>query len=109
MRRYGSSAPHSIPSHRKGRYMETIYTLEEAAKHLKVTSRTLYTYIYNGKLKALKIGKEWRIKESALIEFMDGTGGKVSKPNSGNRTGGRKKKTVSSAKQTSETQKPTQP
>ena len=38
----------------------TLYTLTEVAEILRVTRRTLYTYIKEGKLKAVKIGKYWR-------------------------------------------------
>ena len=46
-----------------------VYTLDEVADILKVTRRTLYTWISAGKLKAVKIGKYWRVSEQALREF----------------------------------------
>jgi len=53
----------------------TLYTLAEVAEILKVTRRTLYTYVKEGKLKAVKIGKYWRVSEAALREFIStGTG-----------------------------------
>lgn len=48
-----------------------LYTVDETAKILKVTRRTLYNYIKNSELKALKIGKYWRIRQSDLIEFLE--------------------------------------
>ena len=43
-----------------------VYTLDEVAEVLKITRRTLYTYVKEGKLKAVKIGREWRVSETAL-------------------------------------------
>ncbi len=48
----------------------TLYTLNEVADALKLTRRTLYTYIKQGKLKAVKIGKYWRVSEADLREFI---------------------------------------
>lgn len=51
------------------------YTLEEVAEVLKVTRRTIYTYIKNGELKAVKMGKYWRVSEAMLQDFINhGTG-----------------------------------
>lgn len=47
-----------------------LYTLEEVAEILKLTRRTLYTYIKEGKLQAVKIGKYWRVSEAGLKEFI---------------------------------------
>jgi excisionase family DNA binding protein len=46
-----------------------VYTLDEVANILKVTRRTLYTWISAGQLKAVKLGKYWRVSEQALQEF----------------------------------------
>ena len=48
-----------------------LYTVEEIAEILKVTERTLYNYIKSGVLKAVKIGKYWRIKHTDLQIFID--------------------------------------
>lgn len=48
-----------------------LYTVDEIASILKVTKRTLYNYIKSGVLKAVKIGKYWRIKHSDLQDFID--------------------------------------
>lgn len=47
-----------------------VYTLEELVDLLHVTRRTLYTYIKEGKLKAVKIGKYWRVREDQLRDFL---------------------------------------
>lgn len=49
-----------------------LYTLREVEKILKVTQRTLYTYIQEGTLKASKSGKYWRVKHNDLMQFIDG-------------------------------------
>lgn len=46
------------------------YTLDEVAELLKVTRRTLYSHIKNGKLKATKIGKYWRVNEESLQQLL---------------------------------------
>lgn len=48
-----------------------VYTLDEVAEALKITRRTLYTYVKDGKLKAVKIGREWRVSEAALQDFIN--------------------------------------
>lgn len=49
-----------------------VYTLDEVADILTLTKRTLYTYIKEGKLKAVKIGREWRVSEETLRKFIYG-------------------------------------
>ena len=46
-----------------------VYTLKEIEALLHVTRRTLYNWIKGGKLKAFRIGKEWRVTKEALEEF----------------------------------------
>lgn len=50
--------------------MTKMYTLEEIADMLKVTRRTLYTYVKSGKLKAVKLERFWRVSEEALQDFL---------------------------------------
>ena len=47
------------------------YTLEEVANILKVTRRTIYNYIKNGDLKAVKMGKYLRISGTNLQDFIE--------------------------------------
>lgn len=46
------------------------YTISEAIEVVKVSQRTLYTWIESGKLPIIKIGKVTRIDEKDLEEFM---------------------------------------
>lgn len=50
---------------------DRIYTLDEIAEMLHITRRTLYTYIKEGKLQAVKIGKYWRVSETNLQSFLE--------------------------------------
>jgi excisionase family DNA binding protein len=48
-----------------------LYTIEEISGILKVTQRTIYNFISTNNLKAVKIGKYWRVTETALQEFIN--------------------------------------
>ena len=45
-------------------------TVEQVAELLQVHWQTILNYIKNGKLKAVKLGKGYRIAKSALDEFL---------------------------------------
>lgn len=47
-----------------------VYTLDEVAYILQVTKRTLYNYIKAGTLRAVKMGKYWRVSEGNLHDFI---------------------------------------
>jgi len=49
---------------------EEYYTIEEVAKMLKVVYLTVYRWIHDGKLKAYKVGKQYRIKNKDLERFI---------------------------------------
>ncbi|MFU8785885.1 MAG: helix-turn-helix domain-containing protein [Candidatus Izemoplasmataceae bacterium] len=48
-----------------------LYTIEEVTKILKVTQRTVYNYIKSGELKAIKVGKYWRVRHTELERFLN--------------------------------------
>lgn len=48
-----------------------IYTLEEIAQLLQVTRRTIYTWVKDGKLKAFKVGRGWRVTREELDTFLN--------------------------------------
>jgi excisionase family DNA binding protein len=52
--------------------IDKLFTIEEVAKILRVSGRSVTRYIESGKLKASKIGV-WRIKESDLHAFLEKT------------------------------------
>lgn len=47
-----------------------VYTINELTEMLHVTRRSLYAWIKSGKIKAIKLGKEWRVTEDALNDFL---------------------------------------
>ena len=57
--------------------MEKLLTTQEVADYLGLTQRTIYTYIQSGSLRAIKIGREWRIKESELEAFISRGSGEI--------------------------------
>ena len=57
--------------------MEKLLTTQEVADYLALTQRTIYTYIQSGSLRAIKIGREWRIKESELEAFINRGSGEI--------------------------------
>lgn len=47
------------------------YLVDELAKRLRVSTMTIYRYIRAKKVKAYKIGKEYRIDKTAFNDFLD--------------------------------------
>lgn len=50
--------------------MDNYYTPQEVADKLKLNVRTLYKWIREDKLKAVKIGDVWRISETELSRLL---------------------------------------
>lgn len=48
-----------------------LLTVNEVADILRVHYRTAYRLVTGGKIQAIKIGNQWRVRESALMEFID--------------------------------------
>ena len=47
------------------------YTLKEIEDLLSISQRSLYRWIKDGKLKAVKVGYLWRVSKKDLQEFLD--------------------------------------
>ncbi len=47
------------------------YLVEELAERLRVSNMTIYRYIKAGRLKAYKIGKEFRIDKEEFNNFLN--------------------------------------
>jgi excisionase family DNA binding protein len=47
-----------------------LYTVDDVADMLKLTRRTLYSYIKAGRLDAVKVGRYWRIRAETLENFL---------------------------------------
>ncbi len=52
---------------------ETFLTVEDAAQRLAVTPYTLREWLKAGHVRGAKIGRQWRVPESALAELAQGT------------------------------------
>lgn len=50
--------------------MDKIYTAKEVAEYLKLDTRRIYEEIATEKLRAIKIGRIYRITETALKEYL---------------------------------------
>ena len=51
--------------------MDNLLTVTEVADYLRTTTTTVYRWLKQGKLSAVKIGKEWRISEGQLKSIFD--------------------------------------
>lgn len=49
----------------------TYYDLKEVSEILKVTNRTLLTYIKQGRLRAVKLGKKWVVTPDAIKDLLN--------------------------------------
>lgn len=50
--------------------MSDLRTLSEAAKVLRVSKTTIYRLLYAKAIRAVKVGRQWRIPSDALDEFL---------------------------------------
>lgn len=48
---------------------ETMWTTAQVATAYQVTTETVRNWIERGELKAVKLGNEWRIPNSDLVQF----------------------------------------
>lgn len=51
---------------------QTVFTLAEAAKYLRVHPQTIYKMVRTGELPAAKIGRAWRIHKDTLDAYLKG-------------------------------------
>lgn len=54
---------------------DVVLTTNEAIKYLKISKPTLLKHIRLRKIKAIKVGREWRFLQSELYRFLKGDGG----------------------------------
>lgn len=48
-----------------------LYTLQEIADTLRVSRQTIYNYLTAGKIKAVKMGKEYRVDEKEFKRILE--------------------------------------
>ncbi|WP_319642653.1 helix-turn-helix domain-containing protein [Methanovulcanius yangii] len=51
--------------------LKEIYTVDEIAEILSITPMTVRRYINEGKIKAIKIARSWRIRRDELERIME--------------------------------------
>ena len=51
--------------------MKTVLSPEQVAQVLGISRRTVISWLQQGKLKGIKVGNRWRVKEEDLDEFID--------------------------------------
>lgn len=51
--------------------MNELLTVVQVAKLMKVSNMTVYRYIKAGKLKAIKAGRDFRIKQNEFNNFLE--------------------------------------
>jgi putative molybdopterin biosynthesis protein len=49
---------------------ETMYTVEEIAKMLRVSTETVRKLIAQGEIRAKRVGRQYRISQEALNEYL---------------------------------------
>jgi len=52
--------------------MDKLLNVQEAADYLRVSTRSIFRYLKDGRLRASNIGR-WRIKQSDLEKFLEQT------------------------------------
>jgi len=60
--------------------MEKMLTTEEAADTLRISTRTLYTWIGEGKLSGVKVGRKWLFKEGDVRALLSPVASSAAKP-----------------------------
>lgn len=50
---------------------ERLYTPQEIAEHLKVDIRTVYRWLRDGEMGAIRFKREYRVSESDLRKFLE--------------------------------------
>ncbi len=50
-----------------------VLTVEEVASKLKLSRLSVRRLLYSGRLRAFKIGKEWRLRRQDVIDWMEST------------------------------------
>lgn len=52
--------------------MKQLYTVKEVAQILKLSVRTIYTLIEDGKIETVRIGNSVRVREEQVKKFTEG-------------------------------------
>lgn len=61
---------------------DTVMTIAELSKYLKISRSTLYKLAQEGKLPAQKVGRHWRFHRTAIDRWLGDDSGKTFRPDS---------------------------
>ena len=50
--------------------MDRVYTPAQVAEELNVSQQSIYNWIASGRLRAIRVGRHWRIRAADLEEFV---------------------------------------
>lgn len=50
--------------------VERLLTVQEVAERLRLSTRTVRLWLQTGRLKGLRVGGRWRVRDSDLMEFL---------------------------------------
>lgn len=53
--------------------MSDTLTLKDTAQYLRVTKQTVYNMVKKGRIKAYKVGREWRFFRSDIMAYLEST------------------------------------
>ena len=56
---------------------DVVLTTEETTRYLKISKPTLLKHVRSGKIKAVKVGRNWRFLQSDLYRFLTGSEGEI--------------------------------
>jgi len=56
---------------------DNVLTTPEAAQYLKISKATLLNHIHQKKIRAIKVGRSWRVLQSELYRFLKGRGRQI--------------------------------
>jgi excisionase family DNA binding protein len=60
---------------------DSLLTVDEVARVLRVSNMTVYRLIKSGRLGAIRIGKNFRVRRSEVVRYLDA--GAVERPDAG--------------------------
>ncbi|MGH3664708.1 MAG: helix-turn-helix domain-containing protein [Egibacteraceae bacterium] len=62
---------------------DRLWTVAEVAEHMRVSNMTIYRLIKAGELPAIRVGKNYRIRNTDLVAYLDASVTPISKPHEG--------------------------
>ncbi len=51
--------------------MDEIFTLQELSEYLKISEKTMYSYVQKGVVPGIKIGTAWRFRKLDIENWLD--------------------------------------